>query len=499
MTRAAQGTGVPDAGTPDGGMEGMGGMGGMVGDVFPELVLLGGAVVVLLFALFAPRRHQQWAALLAVAALAATTLATLPLVGLERLTFADSYAVDSAAVWGKLIVLGITVVVVALSVEWFAGDPRHGEYYALLLLSALGALLLAGAADLMEIVLGVLLASATSAVLIAYHRRSRRAGEAALKFYLLGAFANGAMVYGVVLLFGLAGTTTLTGLRTGLVGAHALPLVVATGLVVVGLAFKLAAVPAHAWLPDAADGAPAPVAAFVAAAPKVGALIALARLVAVLPEDGVGWRPLIALIAALTMTLGNVAALWQDDVRRLLGWSAVSQTGYGLMAVVALGRSGLALPSLLYFLVAYALATLAAFGVVVELRGQADRARYVGLGRAHPWLALALALGLLSVVGIPPLAGFAAKVALFGAAVDAGYGWLAVLGVANTVVSLAYYARVLGPAYFETAAGPAATPLPVLGQWAALGVGVAGVGLVVLGVWAEWLLRAFAGARLLPG
>ena len=467
-----------------------------VGDLLPELLLLGGAVVVLLFALFAPRRRQAWAALLALATLAAAAFVTAGFLGgPERLTFAGTYAVDGAALWGKLTVLGAAALVVALSVEWFDRDPRHGEYYALLLMSTLGAVLLAGAADLMQLTLAVLLSSATGAVLIAYHRRSRRAGEAAIKFYLLGAFANGAMVYGVVLLFGLAATTTFAGLLARLPAADPLPLVVATGLVVVGLAFKLAAVPVHAWLPDVADGAPAPVAAFVTAAPKVGALVALARLALVLPEEGAGWRPLVAVVAALTMTLGNVAALRQDDVRRLLGWSAVSQTGYGLMALVALGRSPLAVPSLLYFLPAYALATVAAFGVVVELRGQADRARYAGLATTRPWLALALAVSLLSYVGIPPLAGFAAKLALFGATVDAGYGWLAVLAVANTVVSVAYYARVLGPVFFEAAEGP----LPVLGRWAGLAVVVSAAGLLALGVGADALLAVVRGARLLPG
>lgn len=489
----------------------MAGMGAAVRDVVPELILLGGAVVVLLFALFAPRGRQAWAAALALATLAAAAVATaLLFAGGERLTFAGTYAVDGVALWGKLVVLGATAAVVALSAEWFAGDPRHGEYYTLLLLSALGAALMAGAADVMQLTLAVLLSSATSAVLIAYHRRSRRAGEAALKFYLLGALANGAMVFGVVLLFGLAATTTYGGLLARLPSADPVALVAATGLVAVGLAFKLGAAPVHAWLPDAADGAPAPVATFVAAVPKVGALIAVARLAAVLPEGTSGWRPLVAVLAAVTMTLGNLVALWQDDVRRLLGWSAVSQTGYGLMAVVALGRSPLAVSALLYFVAAYALATVAAFGVVVELRGRADRARYAGLASAHPWLASALLVSLLSFVGIPPLAGFTAKVALFAAAVDAGYGWLAVLAVVNTVVSVFYYVRVLAPAYLPptsdaSAASPttgelpnAATPLPTLGRWAAVAVAVGALGVVWLGVLAGPPLAAFGASHILP-
>ena len=472
-------------------------MGGMpIGDVLPELALLVGSIVVLLYALFAPRRLQSGAALLAVVTLVVTAWLTLALGGPDqRLTFAATYAVDGTALAAKLIVLGITGIVVALSVEWFAGDPRHGEYYALLLLSALGAVMLAAAADLMELVLGVLLSSVTGYVLTAYHRRSRRSAEAAMKYYLLGALTNSAMVYGVVLLFGLAATTTFEGLAATLASADPIALVAGVALVVVGLAFKMGAVPAHAWMPDVADGAPAPVAAFVTSAPKVGALLALGRLALVLPEARIGWRPLVAIMAALTMTLGNLAALRQDDVRRLLGWSAVSQTGYGLMAVVALGRTPLAVPSLLYFLAAYALGTLAAFGVVVELRGRAERADYAGLAATHPWLAAALVVSFLSFVGIPPTAGFAAKLALFGATIDAGYGWLALLAAINSVISLAYYARVLAPAYFE----PGGEPLPTLGTWAALGVGVAAAGVLVFGIGAEGIFGALHFARLLPG
>ena len=195
------------------------------------------------------------------------------------------------------------------------------------------------------------------------------------------------------------------------------------------------------------------------------------------------------------MTIGNLGALWQDDVRRLLAWSAVSQSGYALIGVVALGRSELAVPSLLYFLVAYALANLAAFGVVVELRGRADRAGYARLSREHPLLALALMIAFLSFVGIPPLAGFGAKLALFGASIAAGYTWLAVLAVVNSAISLAYYARVLAPACFE----PAREPLPTLGHAAGSATLVSVIGVVLAGIVADPFLHAFSLARLLPG
>jgi NADH-quinone oxidoreductase subunit N len=465
------------------------------GRIVPELVLLGGGVVILVFSLFAPRRWQVGAGALALATLAGSAVASVALMGGDQaLTFFDTYAVDDAAAWAKLVVLGGTAVVVGLSVPWFRDDPRHGEYYTLLLFSALGVVLLAGATDLMEIVLAALLSSSTGFVLTAYHRRSRNASEAAVKYFLLGALTSAAMLIGVAFLFGLAGSTTFPGLRSGL-PESAPALVAGAALVVTALAYKVGAVPAHAWMPDVAHGAPVPVAAFVTSIPKVGGLVAIARFVLVLPEAGVGWRPLLAVLAAVTMTLGNLAALWQEDVRRLLGWSAVSQTGYGLMAVVALGRSDLAVPSLLFFLVAYVLANVAAFGVVAELRGRSDVSAYAGLARVRPALAAAMAVAFLSMIGIPPLAGFGAKLALFGASIEAGYTWLAVIAIANTAVSIFYYARVLGPTYFDALGAP----VPVLGRWAAVATSAAAGAVIAAGVVAEPLLRSFATARVLPG
>ncbi|MGH7557654.1 MAG: NADH-quinone oxidoreductase subunit N [Gemmatimonadota bacterium] len=467
-----------------------------VGDIVPELVLIGGAVTALLWALFVPRRLQRGSALLALTALAiAAGSSAAQLAPGQTLTFFSTWAIDDAAIWGKFVIMGIAAVTIAFSVDWFRDDPRHGEFYTLLLLSTLGAVVLASAADTMELILGVLLSSATGYVLAGYHRRSPESAEAAIKYYLLGGLASGAMMYGAVLLFGLAATTTLAGMATSLSAVDPLPLVVGASLFVVGLLFKLGAVPAHAWMPDVADGSPAPSAAFLTAAPKVGALIALGRLVLVLPEDGAGWRWLVAAVAAATMTLGNLAALWQEDVRRLLGWSAVSQSGYALMAVAALGRSTLAVPALLLFLVAYVLGNLAAFGVVAQLRGLRRRSDYAGLGRSRPWLAGALLLAFLSFVGIPPLVGFAGKLSLFAAAIEAGYAWLAILAVANTVVSLVYYLRVLAPAYLDRPAASA----PSLGVWAAAGTLACAAGIVAAGIGAEALLRRFATATLLPG
>ncbi len=461
----------------------------------PELIVLVGAVTVLLFALAAPRRLQRGAPVLAALSLAAAgAAAAIQLTGSPRLVFSGTYAVDQAAVWGKLVVLAVALGTVALAVPWFRPDPRYGELFALILFSALGAVLVAGAADLMELLLALLLSSAAGAVLAAYHRRSRRSAEAAMKYYLLGALANGLMLFGAALLFGLAGTTTYAGIRDALAGSGNWTVAAATGLLAIGLAFTMGAVPAHAWLPDVAEGAPVPSAAFLTTAGKVAALVAMARLFTILPESAAAWRTVAAVLAVLTMTLGNLAALRQDDVRRLLGWSAVSQTGYGLMAVASIGRSALAVPSLILFVIAYAAANVAAFGAICAVRGLTDRRAYAGLARARPWTALALALALLSFIGIPPLVGFTAKLALFGAAIEAGYTWLAVAAAVNTVVSIAYYARVLGPVYFDAPAGR-------VGRFAgAVTVAVAAAtgAVVAAGVGTGWLLGLLGTARLLP-
>ena len=473
------------------------GMSMPIGDVTPEIVLLAGSVLTLLAALAMPRHRQSWVAWLSMAVVAATTAASLPMLrGLQTLTFFDTYAADDAAVLAKVVILAVTAFTILLSIEWMGADHRSGEYYAILLFSALGAIVMAAAADLMELILGILLSSATGYVLTAYHRASPRATEAGVKYYLVGALTNAGLVYGAALLFGLGATTTYLGLERGLVGKDAVAMIAGSVLVLVGVAFKLGAFPAHPWVPDVADGAPAPVSAFLTAAPKVGALVAVARFLAVIPEEAVGWRVVVAVLAAATMTVGNLAALASDDLRRLLGWSAVSQTGYGLMAVVAIGRTDLAIPSLLFFTAAYTVANIAAFGVVIELRGRSAISDYAGLGRARPALAAALAVAMFSFVGIPPLVGFPAKLALFSAVVEAGYTWLAVVAVVNTVVSLAYYLRVLAPAYWQQTGNT--DPVPILGRTAAFATLGAASLVLILGIAGDVVYEVAEGARLLP-
>lgn len=469
------------------------------GHLAPEIAMVVGGVAVLLTAAFTRRERQSVTTLIAiVTVLVATGLS----IGLavevdQQLTMDGAWAFDGITRGAEILICAVTVVCLLLSIEWFATDPRRGELPAVMLFSAAGAMALAGAADTMEVVIGMLLVSVTGYTLAAYHRGSPGALEAGMKYFLIGAVTNSVLLLGVVFLYGLAGSTNLARIALELEGgADDVALVAVVVCVAVGLAFEIGAAPAHVWLPDVAQAAPAPSAAFLTIVPKIGAVIALGRVLHVLPDDIVGWRPLVALLAAATMTLGNLLALWQDDLRRLLGWSSVSQAGYALMAIVVIDRADLALGALIVFLAGYAAANTTAFAVVTELRGRTALGSYHGLGGSRPWLAAALVVALLSLVGVPPLAGFVGKLTLFTAAIDGGYAWLAALAVANTVISLFYYLRVIAPMYFEPAAAPA--PAPVLGTWAGWAVGLAVASVVAVGVVSEPLLSLLDRAVLLP-
>ncbi|MAM59982.1 MAG: NADH-quinone oxidoreductase subunit L [Maritimibacter sp.] len=466
-----------------------------VGDLLPELVLLIGAVVIVLFASFSPQRLQHWGASLALLTLAIAVVITAGQgEAPPKLTFSGVWSLDRATVAAKLLILVSGGFAVALSPRWMANDRRHGEYYALILFSLLGAIMMASATDSMELTIGVLLSSVASYPLVAYHRAWAPALEAGMKYFLMGALANALFVIGIVLIFGLTGATGYAEIATEL-NRNPDPVVVIAALtfVFIGLAFKLGAFPVYAWMPDVAQGAPAPIAALLTVVPKIAAALALARFVQLLPVS-LAWPWVIAVLATLTMTLGNLAALWQQDLRRLLGWSAVSQSGYALVAVTVVGATDMAVPSLLVFLAAYAVANLAAFGAVTHLRGRTALKHYQGLAHVRPWSAVVIVLALLSFVGIPPLVGFFGKLLLFQAAIDGGYTWLAVVAVANTVLSLFYYLRVISPMIFAKAAGEYA----VLGRGSAVVMLGAGLLVLGLGLGAQLLIHYVDGVVLLP-
>lgn len=446
--------------------------------LLPEMLLFVGGLVALLGGSFLARSRQWITRVVATAALIGAAVAAVVIgTGGAQQAFEATFAVDTATAVVRVVVALATLLVLGIASDEVVDSARESETYALLLFSAAGACILGGADDLMVLVVGFLLASVPIYGLIGMAGGARSA-EAAMKAYLMGALFGILLLLGVTILYGLSGTTGYAGL------AHRLgdvPSAVAGVVAVVGgLMFKAGGVPGHFWIPDAAEGTSATAATFLTTVPKIGAVIAVYRLLAALPQDR-AWPLLIAALAVTGMTLGNLAAYWQDDPRRLLGWSTVSQVGYLLVAVVVVRGSDLALPALLIYLAGYAVTNVAAFAVTAALPERRDLASYRGLSSTHPWLAGALVVALLGLVGTPPTAVFVGKLTVATAAWDGGHAWLAIALLVNTVLSLFYYLRWLAPA-FRPARDPSVSttaPLPwsswtavvAAGLTVALGVG----------------------------
>jgi NADH-quinone oxidoreductase subunit N len=422
--------------------------------LLPELLLLAGAVTTLLTGAFLPRRRQWVARLVACGALLAAVLATVAALDEQGTIYAHSYALDAATTAARLLIPLAALIVVGIAAGRVGGNRRETEFYVLTLLATLGAVLLAGASDLLLLAVAYLLSSIPLSGLAGWGR-DRRGAEAALKLYLVGALAGVGMLAGVALLTAVAGgTSDYDRLRAGLAAAPSAAVAVGVVGVLAGLLFKIGAVPAHFWVPDAVQGATIPAGALLTTIPKIGGLLAAYRLFAVaIPADVVDWPLLVAVFAAVTMTLGNFAAFGQSDPRRLLAYSTVAQVGYLLMAVAVAGRAERALPALLVYLAAYAATNLGAFAVLAaEPHHRLDD--YRGLAGRRPWLAAALAICLLGLVGTPPTAVFAGKLTVFTAAWDGGLAWLVVVAALNTVASLLYYLRWLVPAFTWPTGGP---------------------------------------------
>ncbi len=348
--------------------------------------------------------------------------------------------------------------------EW-----QIGEYYGVLLLSASGMVMLAHAANLVTIFLGIETMSIGVYVMCAMRRRSRRGNEAAMKYFLIGAFATGFLVYGMALIYGAAGTSSLVGMQSAIAQTSNPGLVIAGGfLLVVAFGFKVAAVPFHMWAPDVYEGAPTPVTAFMAAAVKAAAVAAMIRVFGlalggeVIPFGTMGWASPMVVIAAVTITIGNISAIRQDNIKRMLAYSSISHGGVLLVGVCALGLgSPSANGALVYYLIAYSFTTMGAFAIVAYV-GSRGRERlmvddWAGLGSQHPAVALAMTVLLLSFGGIPPTGGFFGKFYIFKSAMEVYDGqliWLVIVGVVNSAISIYYYLRIVTAMYFKEANQP---------------------------------------------
>ncbi|MCX4555669.1 NADH-quinone oxidoreductase subunit N [Streptomyces sp. GTA36] len=416
-------------------------------DLLPEVLLAASAVLGLLLGSWLPRARQGAVGLLAVVAcvtgiVAASVAATEP----ATTAFGEAFAVDTVTGASRIVVLGGTLLVLGVSFRPLRGDPRESEFYVLVQLAALGALMMAGTQDLLLFAAAYLLASIPSYTLAGF-RKDGPGTEAALKYYVVGALLGVLLLAGVTVLYAAGRATLYPMLGDGLRDApEPLVAVGAIGLLA-GVLFKAGGVPAHFWVPDAVQGSSAPVAALLTTLPKIGALAALFRVGDdVFADSPLPWPALIAVLAAASMTLGNLGAFFQQDVKRLLAYSTISQVGYLLLPVAVVDRSDLAQQAFLYYLAAYTVTNLGAFAVVCALPQAHTLDDYRGLAKDRPLLAASLVICLLGLVGTPPTAVFLGKLQAFSAVFDGGYAWLAVLAAVNTVASLFYYLRWIVPA-----------------------------------------------------
>ncbi|HET9608452.1 MAG TPA: NADH-quinone oxidoreductase subunit N [Acidimicrobiales bacterium] len=420
----------------------------------PDLVVVGVLCLVLVADLFLPDDRKGVLPSLAGLGLlgALVPVLTLAVDGTDRTMFGGAYAVDNFALVVKALFLVAGYVTVLLSTNYIAeGDYAEGEYYFLLLASILGMTIMGSARDLVTIFVALELLSIPAYLLAGWRKRDRKGNEAGVKYYLMGVFASGILLYGMSLLYGVTGTTQLAGISEALTTGDSIPVVtLAVVLVIAGFAFKVSAVPFHTWAPDTYEGAPTPITAFLSVSSKAAGFVALLQLVVIgFAGQAEVVRPLMWMLAALSMTIGNVVALRQTNLVRMLAYSGVSQAGFMLVPLAVVGQiGGDTLTAVVTYLLIYAAMNLGAFTVVMAVArktGSADITSFGGLINYAPSLAVLMTIFMFALAGIPPLGGWLAKLVVFRAVVDADTTWayvLAVVMAVNTVISLAYYANV---------------------------------------------------------
>jgi NADH-quinone oxidoreductase subunit N len=444
--------------------------------ILPEIVLsLFGMVIMVLDPLVDDRGTQKLLGLIALIGSEAAIAATLYQSQFPGLGFWGMVKVDAFSTFFHVLVTAIAAVVILSSFEYMQVQQiRAGEYYGLILFGTVGMCLMSSAVELVLIFIALEISSISTYVLAGFRRRAAISSEASLKYFLLGSFATAFFLYGVALMFGATGSTSISviaqALRSGPVPVLAY---VGIAFMFVGLGFKVAAAPFHIWTPDVYEGAPAPVVGFMSTAPKAAAFAVLLRVLFESNAPGRLW--LVWVTAALSMTLGNVGALVQQNVKRLLAYSSIAHAGYLLVAFAALPNNGI--PAAMFYTASYAAMNVGAFAVVSHLAGPGERYvsldDYAGLGRRSPVLAATLTIFLLSLIGIPMTGGFFAKFYVFSAALQANLVGLTIIGVLNSAVGAYYYLRIIVVMYMREAREelPAIPVSPALA--AAIGISIA--------------------------
>ena len=433
--------------------------------ILPTILLVAWACLLLLVDLFIPRSRKAWTALLAAVGLAGALGVTLAQAGLDLSAFGGMVVLDGFSSFLNVLFLvsGLGAIAIAYGYLKRMGLER-GEYYTLILFSLSGMLLMSQAADLIIVFLSLELLSIPLYVLSAFARPRIESEEAGIKYFLLGAFATGFVVYGIALVFGATGSTSLSGIISA-VNLSAFPggvyspllLTIGAALILVGFGFKVAAVPFHMWTPDVYQGAPTSVTGFMAVGAKAAGFAALLRIfVTALPSLNLDLVPVLWGLAALTMVVGNVIAISQTNIKRLLAYSSIAHAGYILMAFVSFGNPKVApdaVASALFYLVTYAVTSFGAWAVVIALEKLDGKGLeindFAGLGRKRPLLAAAMTIFMLSLTGMPPTLGLVGKFYLFRTAIEGGFIGLAIIGVLTSLISAYYYLRVVVTMYMR--------------------------------------------------
>jgi NADH-quinone oxidoreductase subunit N len=465
--------------------------------ILPEILLLALAGLILVVDLFARRRASilGWLTALGLTiTLVLTLLYARPNSGSE-LIFGGMLRHDWIS-FVFAVVFQFAAAVTALLSTGVNEVSDRGEYFALLVVTALGMTLMAAAADLMMLFLAIETTSIPLYILAGFLKDDERSTESGMKYFLFGAVTSAVMLYGFSLLYGFTGETNLYALADGMAAGKISPLVIAAMavLVLVGFGFKVSIVPFHFWSPDVYEGAPTPITAYISTASKSAGFAVLLRvMLAVFPAIAAEWTLLLAIMATATMTLGNLLALAQTNIKRMLAYSSIAHAGYAVIGLVALSSFGAA--SVVFYLVAYVVTNLAAFAVVIlfaRTTGSETIADYAGLSRRSPGLGLVLMVAFLSLGGMPPLAGFVAKFYVFAAAVESGWIWLAFVGVLNAIIGLYYYLTVLKVVYLyrsEEEDKPIAVP-----RTYALVLIVCVIAIIAIGAfsapWLDWALTS---------
>jgi NADH-quinone oxidoreductase subunit N len=426
----------------------------------PLVLLVVWSCALLIGDLFIPKERKTLTAALAAVGLALTLGFTLTQVGQEATGFSNMIILDGFSIFVNALLLLCGLMGIALSFGYIKRmNLERGEYYTLMLFSIAGMMLMAQAGDLIVVFLALELLSIPLYVLAAFDRPNAESEEAGLKYFLLGAFATGFIVYGTALVFGATGTTSLSGIVAFVAsnGTTGMLLTIGAALILVGLGFKIAAVPFHMWTPDVYQGSPTSVTAFMAAGAKIAGFAALLRVFATaFPSIAADMTGILWVVSAATMILGNLLAISQTNIKRMLAYSSIAHAGYILMAFVPYGNPAVASQSVaagLFYLVAYALTNFGTWGVVIAIERAEGRGLeikdYAGLGKKYPALAAAMTIFMLSLIGLPPTLGFVGKFYLFSSVIAGGFYGLAIIGVLTSLVSAYYYLRVVVTMYMQ--------------------------------------------------